>query len=179
MIRRTLIAALTFALFATPLLAPADDTMVDKPLGVYFLYAGVNARIDSIEVSKTRTNNPALKDLEDDSNAPGAVVIHVTVQNPTSNQDITIPGSTWGWELQDGTQRDMGSADHEYAGASLTDIPDSLHPKQTVHLTYVFAWNGSQITKLFLKRNSGTELNGTGAQYVRFQIKPDDLKPLN
>lgn len=178
MIRRTLIAAIACVLVAAPLLAPADDKMVDKPLGVYFLYAGVNARIDSIEASKTRTNNPALKDMEDDADAPGAVVIHMTVQNPTSNQDISIPGSNWGWELEDGTQRDMGAADHEYAGKSLVDIPDSLHPKQTLQLTYVFDWNGSALTKLFLKRNSGTESNGTGAQYVRFQIKPGDIKPL-
>jgi hypothetical protein len=176
--RRTLIAALIFALFAAPMMAPADDAMVDKPLGVYFLYAGVNARIDSIEVSKTRTNNPALKDMEDDSNAQGAVVIQMTVQNPSSNKDIAIPGSAWGWELADGSQRDMGGADHEYAGKSLVDIPDSLHPKQTLQLTYVFAWNGSPITKLFLKRGSGTEDNVAGAQYVRFQIKPSDIKQL-
>jgi hypothetical protein len=176
--RRTLFAALAFVFAAVPLVAFSDDAMVDKPLGKYFLYGGVNARIDSIEVSKTKVDNPALKDAEDDSTNPGFVVIRMTVQNPTSNKDIAIPGSSWGWELADGTQRDMGAADHQYAGKSLVDVPDALHPKQTVQLTYVLAWNGSSITKLFLKVSSGTEDNGTGAQYVRFQIKPTDLQPL-
>ena len=175
---RFLTTIMATAMAALPLVSAADDTMVTKNLNTYFLYAGLNTRIDSIEVSKTHVDSPALKDMGENGDEPGFVVIHMTVQNPSGSEDRSIPGNVWGWETADGAQRDMSAADHEYAGASYVDEPSSLHPKQTIKLAYVFSWNGQPLTKLFLKRNSGDGSNDSGAQYVRFELKPDDLKPL-
>lgn len=178
MLRRFFVVALALSL-VLPLAARADDTMVDKPLGKTFLFAGVNVRIDSIEIANSKVDNPALKDMDTNNDAPGYVVIRVTMQNPTSGQDRSVPGITWGWEASDGTQRDMGGADQQYAGKSLIEVPGTLHPKQTIQLTYVIgAYNNSPLTKLFMKRNSGDENSDTGSQYVRFQLKPSDVKQL-
>jgi hypothetical protein len=178
MLRRFFIAALTLTL-VLPAVAQADDKMVDKQLGKTFLFGGVNVRIDSIETASSKIDNPALKDMGDNNDAPGFVVIRVTMQNPTSGQDRVVPGINWGWEAADGTQRDMNGADQTYSGKSLVAVPDELHPKQTVQLTYVIgAYNNSALTKLFMKRNSGNEYSDTGAQYVRFDIKPADVKQL-
>ena len=178
MLRRFFFAALSLTL-VLPLAARADDKMIDKTPGTTFLFGGVNVRIDAIETASSKIDNPALKDEQENTDSPGFVVIRVTMQNPTSGQDRVVPGINWGWEAADGTQRDMGAADQEYSGASLVQLPGELHPKQTIHATYVIgAYNNSPLTKLFMKRNSGNEYSDTGAQYVRFVLKPADLKQL-
>ncbi|MDP9110726.1 MAG: hypothetical protein M3M96_03725 [Candidatus Eremiobacteraeota bacterium] len=156
----------------------AADKIVDRPLGKYFLFGGMNVRIDAIQTVAAKNTNPALKDMDETNDGPGYIVIRMAVQNP-SGEDRGIPGNVFGWELKDGSLRDNASADNEYVGTSLVAPPGSLHPKQTVQYSYVFGhWNGSPITKLFLKVNSGNSDNDTGAQYVRFQVRPDDLTVL-
>lgn len=172
------IALVTLVSIATSSVALAADKIVDGSLGKYFLYAGMNVRIDAIQTVTVKNNNPALKDMDETNDGPGYIVIRMSMQNP-SREDRSVPGSVFGWELQDGSTRDNGSADQEYIGTSLVSPPGSLHPKQTAQFSYVFGhWNGSPITKLFMKLNSGDSDNDTGAQYVRFQIRPDDLTAL-
>lgn len=57
-----------------------------------------------------------------------------------------------------------------------------LHPKETKEFTNVLlAWDGSPVTKLFLKVNDGCTgypAYGKGAQYVRIPIQDKDIKSI-
>lgn len=155
------------------------QALVDKPLGKYFFYAGMNVRIDAIQTNTKKDNNTVLKGAQDIADDKGYIVIRVSMQNPSASDDRAVPGNVFGFELQDGTQMDEAGADAWYAGQGLVDPPGSLHPKQTVELTYVFGgWNGSPITKMFMKKNSGGDENSAGAQYVRFQIPANYVQAL-
>jgi len=152
----------------------------DEPLGKYFFFAGVNARVDAIQTNTKKDSNPVLKSAADIAEDKGYIVVKVTMQNPSASMDRGVPGNLFGFELQDETQISETGADAFYSGQSLTDPAiDTLHPKQTVQFTYVFGgWSGSAITKMFMKKNSGGDENSVGVQYARFQIPPNYVQTL-
>lgn len=155
--------------------------MVDKHLdGKYFLFSGVNVRINSITtVAKVDPSSPLLKDINTQGSDLGYVAIQMNVQNPSSGDDISIPSLLFGFELADGSQKDEEAPGACYIGTSLASFPPSLtvtlHPKQNMVITCVSTnWNGTALTKMFLKSNGGG--NDKGALYVRFQIPKDYVK---
>lgn len=77
----------------------------------------------------------------------------------------------------------VGYGDELSDALTLLDLTVSGMP-QTVQFTYVvLAWSGSPITKMFLKDTncgpSGQPAYGEGAQYVRIQIKPNNVTTLD
>jgi hypothetical protein len=49
-----------------------------------------------------------------------------------------------------------------------------------MQFTYVFgAWNGSAITKMFMKKNSGGTENDAGVTYARFQIPANYVQAIS
>jgi len=156
------------------------QALKDEPLGKYFFYSGLNVRIDAIQTNTKKDSNPVLKGAQDIADDKGYIVVKETMQNPSSSEDRGVPGNLFGFELQDGTQMDETAADAFYAGDSLIDPPGSLHPKQTMQFTYVFgAWNGSAITKMFMKKNSGGTENDAGVTYARFQIPANYVQAIS
>jgi hypothetical protein len=169
-----------FALSAAGLLAipsqtraasPAIDALTDQPLNKYINFAGLRTRIDKIETVKSPDGRPILQKAGGTADGTGYIMVTVTLQNPSASDTIGIPGNLLGFELADGTQIDEIGPDGYFILPSLNDPPDSLHPKQHIQIVYVKTnWNGQDITKMFLKKNSGGGENDTGYTYARFQI---------
>jgi hypothetical protein len=173
-------AGVTFVLILCSLIAVAvaraDSAMVSKPVGHYFLYGGLNVRVDSIQTLVKQDKNPVLQSVNG-ANDPdkGYVIVHLSIQNPSSADDRPVQGNRLSFELQDGTQMDFTDPAAVYVGTSFAAPPNSLHPKQTMQFTYVILnWPHSPITKMFMKCVScDDEAPGNlGAQYVLFAIEP-------
>ncbi len=82
--------------------------------------------------------------------------------------------------VADGSQIDETGPDGYFLVPSLTDPPDTLHPKQHIQIVYVKTnWSWQDITKMFLKKNSGGSENDTGFAYARFQIPKGYVKQLD
>jgi hypothetical protein len=174
--------------------AKAGDAMKDEQVGKYFLFAGLNTRIDRIETVAKVDGNPVLSNIGDwgayaHSDTQGYLLIHMTSQNPSSSEDRGVNAGNCayyiGWELADGSERttDRG-ADRILMGKNNIEVQDGLqlHPKETKEFTSVLlAWDGSPVTKLFLKVNDGCTgypAYGQGAQYVRIPIHDKDIQSI-
>ncbi len=151
--------------------SPAIEAMTDQQLNTYINFAGLRTRIDKIETVKSPDGRPILQKAGGTPDGTGYIMVTVSLQNPSATDLIGIPGNLLGFELADGTQIDEVGPDGFYILPSLNDSPDSLHPKQHIQVVYVKTnWNGQDITKMFLKVNSGGSENDTGYKYARFQI---------
>ena len=168
------------ALSATGLLAfsysaraasPAIDKLTDQPLNTYINFAGIRTRIDKIETVKSADGRPILAKSNGTAEGTGYIMVTVSLQNPSAGQDLAIPGNNLGFELVDGSQMDETGSDGYFLVPSLSDPPEMLHAKQHIQVVYVrTGWNGQDITKMFLKKNSGGGENDAGYTYARFQI---------
>lgn len=184
---RSLLALL--ALSATGLLAvsysaraasPAIDKLTDQPLNAYINFAGIRTRIDKIETVKSSDGRPILAKSNGTAEGTGYIMVTVSLQNPSASQDLAIPGNNLGFELLDGSQMDEAGSDGYFLVPSLSDPPDILHAKQHIQVVYVrTGWNGQDITKMFLKKNSGGSENDAGYTYARFQIPKGYVTQLN
>jgi len=173
--------------------AKAGDAMVDETVGKYFLFAGLNTRIDGIQTVAKADGNPILSNIGTwgaypNSQSEGYLLVHFTQQNPSSSEDRGAGAGNCkyeiGYELQDGSQRNMDTPDRVVMGKNNIEAPDGLqlHPKETKEFTYVLvAWNGSPVTKLFLQYKSckgDYPAYDKGAQYVRIPISAKDVTTL-
>lgn len=174
--------------------ARAGDTMKDEEVGKYFLFAGLNTRIDSIETVAKADGNPILANIGDwgayaHSDTQGYLLLHMTSQNPSSSEDRGVNAGNCayyiGYELADGSERNTDRGpDRVVMGKNNVEVQDGLqlHPKETKEFTSVLlAWDGSPVTKLFIKVNDGCTgypAYGLGAQYVRILIHEKDVKSI-
>jgi hypothetical protein len=174
--------------------AKAGDAMKDEQVGKYFLFAGLNTRIDSIETVAKADGNPIISNIGDwgayaHSDTQGYLLVHMTSQNPSSSEDrgVSAGNCTYyiGYELEDGSQRNTDRGpDRVVMGKNNIEVQDGLqlHPKETKEFTSVLlAWDGSPVTKLFMKVNDGCTgypAYGVGAQYVRIPIHDKDIKSI-
>jgi hypothetical protein len=173
-------AALLVSALPRPALADAIDKLTDKPLNTYVNFAGIRTRIDKIETVQSADGRPILQKAGGTNDGTGYIVVTVSMQNPSDEKTIAIPGAAFGFELADGSQIDEQAPNGSFLMPSLNDLPDALHPKQHVTLAYVITnWNGQPITKMFLKCSAGTEDNNTGFRYLRFQIPKGYVKQLD
>lgn len=178
---RFFVMAFAAAAAFMPVLAGADGitSIKDQQLNTYFNFAGVRFRIDKIETASHGDGRPIVQKAGDTPEGTGYIIVSVSLQNASGSNDISIPSPTFGFELADGSQIDERSAEGYTLVPSLTDPPDSLHPKQHVDVAYVFSnWNGQPITKMFVKNNGGTEDNNAGYLYVRFMVPKNYVQPL-
>jgi hypothetical protein len=149
----------------------AVDALTDQQLNTYINFAGLRTRIDKIETVKSADGRPVLAKSNGTADGTGYIMVTVTFQNPSASQEVGVPGNDIGFELADGSQIDEAGADGFFLVPSLTDPPGTLHPKQHIQVVYVKTnWNGQDITKMFLKKNSGGSENDAGYTYARFQI---------
>jgi hypothetical protein len=115
-------AALPFILctFIAAVVARADSAMVTEPVGQYFLYGGPNVRVDSIQTLAQQDDNPVLKSINgvNDSDK-GFLIVHLSIQNPSSSDDRDVQGSDFSFEPQDGTQMNSTGPAAVYVGTSL------------------------------------------------------------
>jgi hypothetical protein len=165
---------------AIPALAAGNANLTDQPLNTYVNFAGVRTRIDSIETVKSADGRPILEKAGGTAEGTGYIMVTVTFQNPSASQTIDIPGNEFGFELFDGTQMDENLANGFFLLPSLKDVPDTLHPKQHIQAVYVITgWSGQDITKMFMRKNSGGFENDAGFLYARFQIPKGYVKALD
>lgn len=182
--RKIIVTAFTvaLALFAcghSPTRAAGNPNITDLPLNKYVNFAGVLTRIDKIETVAQGDGRPILQKAGGPDER-GYIIVTVTMQNPSSKDDLSVPGNMLGFELADGSQIDETGADAFVLVPSLNDPPDTLHPKQHIQVAYLLKnWNGSPITKMFLRKNSGNEYNDAGYLYGRFQIPQGYVKALD
>src|SRR5579884_829140 len=151
------IGAAIFALTSCLALAEGIDKLTDKPLNTYVNFAGIETRIDKIETVASADGRPILQKAGGTNSGTGYIIVTVSMQNPSASNSIAIPGVSLGFELADGSQIDEAAPAGSYLVPSLSDLPDTLHPKQHVTVSYVVTnWNGQVLTKMFLKCSSGT-----------------------
>ena len=164
-------AVLLTVSYAARAASPAIEKLTDQPLNTYINFAGIRTRIDKIETVKSSDGRPILAKSNGTAEGTGYIMVTVTLQNPSASQDLDIPGNNLGFELFDGSQMDEALSDGYFLVPSLSDPPETLHSKQHIQVVYVrTGWNGQDITKMFLKKNSGGSGNDTGYTYARFQI---------
>jgi hypothetical protein len=172
-------AILTIA--SPAVLLAEDSTMHDRGLNQWFVFAGLRAKIDSIQSVAQADGNKILADANTQDPAKGYLIITMEYQNPTNSTDVSIPGIDFSFELSDGSTLDAPASGlyGPYVGSGTKVAADTLHPKEHFTVRYVIVdWDGTAITKMFMSRNSGDDSNSTGDQKDRFQIKKGDIGTL-
>lgn len=168
-------------LIAASSAASADINMhiKDATLNTTYRFAGIDLRVDKIETVVKGDKRPIAIKSEIGDRDDGYIVVTLSMQNPTSSEELCVPGQALGFELKDGTQIDQTAPPFAYIAPSLADVPGKLHPKQRINVVYVFdRWNGQALTKMFVQRSSGCEGNNAGLGYLRFQLPPTAVTAL-
>src|ERR1700736_4986845 len=125
----------------------AADAIKDEQVGKYFLFAGLNTRVDRIETVAKPDGNPVLQNIGDwgayeHSDTQGYLLVHMTSQNPSSSEDRGVNAGNCayyiGYELADGSQRNTDRGpDRVLMGKNNIEVQDGLqlHPKETKEFT--------------------------------------------